>query len=419
MSKGLRYSQSKAITNLLEYFIIFISIIMSGVVVVFRYTQNLGFILLLFLFVLAVIFFSKKRTINKIAFIHLLLLLIYLILLLFLHKDTVSLNSYFGMMLRIVIGFFIINIVEEEVYINKYIDIVFIMCIISLFFYVIGILNPNYVMNLPILYDDVGTYFSTNNLHVYLRGVQGIFRNSGVFWEPGAFQVIINVAIFFQIYYLRNMNKLKLIIFCITIFSTMSTAGITILLLIYISIFDKIKSRMKYMYVLSAILIGIFTGFIEQKIFSKYDVNSSNGGSLNARLSAVQAEFEIIKEAPILGVGFEQYEKRFAEEMKRFEKNEGSSNSFTSLLALNGTIYFIIFIFYFVIFLIKISNRILEQIVILLSTIIMLSAEAFLLKLLFVIFMFYGSKKIFLKNKLGSENKNESESINNNSHLQC
>lgn len=58
-----------------------------------------------------------------------------------------------------------------------------------------------------------------------------VFRNSGLFWEPGAYQIFVNSAVYLAI--VRNqLSKSKLIVFFVTILTINSTTGLAVFALL-------------------------------------------------------------------------------------------------------------------------------------------------------------------------------------------
>ena len=71
--------------------------------------------------------------------------------------------------------------------------------------------------------------FKYSFYHCWGYGI-GTTRNAGMFWEPGAFQCYINLALVILFFDKNkeeyNGKKFKLIIFIITLLTTQSTTGI-------------------------------------------------------------------------------------------------------------------------------------------------------------------------------------------------
>jgi hypothetical protein len=87
-----------------------------------------------------------------------------------------------------------------------------------------------------------------------------IQRNTGVFWEPGLFQLIANFYLFFCI----KLNKgiVKIFIAVLAVISSMSTTGLFILL-INLVYYIYTKSKEKKIKIFNLIIIIIFKSFMK------------------------------------------------------------------------------------------------------------------------------------------------------------
>lgn len=134
----------------------------------------------------------------------------------------------------------------------------------------------------------------------------GTTRNPGMFWEPGAFQCYINLAIIIWIFD-KDITKKKsdLIVFIITLITTQSTTGYIILMVItlYSILTKKIKtkSRFKTFAIIAMCMVGVFYMSKSDIIGAKF--NNSNT-SYNIRQNDLTGSFNIIKKYPIDGVGY-------------------------------------------------------------------------------------------------------------------
>ena len=120
----------------------------------------------------------------------------------------------------------------------SYVKLVYFLCIASLVMWITFIISPSLIQKLPIVSNSAGISAYTCFISsIYRAGNVGIARNQGMFWEPGAFQVIINLSLIVVLF--LNINEIKLkkyiVVFVITIFTTFSTGGYIIMLLIFIT----------------------------------------------------------------------------------------------------------------------------------------------------------------------------------------
>ncbi|WP_205450076.1 O-antigen ligase family protein [Clostridium botulinum] len=197
-------------------------------------------------------------------------------------------------------------------------------------------------------------------------------RNSGMFWEPGAYQIFLNLALIFMLDMglYGKRDKIKIIILIITILTTKSTTGYIVLLIILSNYFYiNIKFKYKFSKSLIVIIIAMML-IIIFPIFSKIEVvdNKINKDniSFNIRYNDFLESINIIKEYPMKGLGILSDKFKMIEESKNIHNN---SNGVLYLTCMLGCTFSIIF--YFIMFknsryLLKITNNIIFIIVVLL-----------------------------------------------------
>lgn len=158
--------------------------------------------------------------------------------------------------------------------------------------------------------------YAVHHDRIYLFGLHNYWafsvgRNSGPFWEPGAFQIFLNLAILFQIEK-KSTDQIfswkKFFLLSVAVLSTFSTSGYIILFvlvgrLIQISI-HQISNKttrffIRFLYISAipfAVLLLLNSKPIQDKFF-EYN------GSTNMRLNDLIGSMELISEIPLYGVG--------------------------------------------------------------------------------------------------------------------
>mgnify|MGYP004604192679 CR=1 FL=1 len=217
-----------------------------------------------------------------------------------------NVNLVIGNCLYVTSAMLIAVCVNKRQFVSWYIRIMEIMCIVSLPCWLITIINSD----LALSFCQTGYNWSVRYGYspFYTWGWNGtIFqRNSGMFWEPGAFQGFILLAILMIIFNVDKKNdnnrKVELVIFGVTLLTTQSTTGYILLIALFICCWDRIAGvfgaknpRLKI--ILTALLgIGVFyIIFSSGNISSKF---SSNNVSSTTRFS------------DLFGVEFLDWEKR-------------------------------------------------------------------------------------------------------------
>lgn len=225
---------------------------------------------------------------------------------------------------RIVLLWFslaIVSIVDYDRLMNTYIKI---MRFIALFSMICFMLAPILTaLPLPRMQTGDVSYVSLFFTNISTHND----RNYGPFWEPGAFQLYLNWAIFYE---LRNMKRFKLsdiVIFVLCILTTKSTGGIVILAMMFIyyllfakhDIRDRKSKRLLFWVKIFIILLSIagISAFIlvpelYDTVFGKLvalkenstEINSANVSSMT-RLLSMPASISAFRMKPLFGWGID------------------------------------------------------------------------------------------------------------------
>lgn len=222
-----------------------------------------------------------------------------------------------------------------------YVDIVTIIGIISLLFWILGsnlhLINPNkYILSTWSSFNNwaqlVPSYF---NIYFEPQQINGLIRNSAIFPEAPMASLHFTVALSIE-WLLRRNDKFhiaKLVILIICIISTFSSTGYiaVILLLCYKILFSKnaFISRIKPV-IIVVVIVGII---VIQNILSQKLVTES--GSI--RIDDYVAAYNAWKDNPIMGLGIASSKIQNYMSLWR-GYNLGFSNTIMDILA-HGGIY--------------------------------------------------------------------------------
>lgn len=136
----------------------------------------------------------------------------------------VKISAILIFVLKCWIGCALLNIIGDE-FETPYIKIMFLVSLVSLAGYAYNIITGN-VFGIKLPYEKYSIVVYTQ-----LSGFEGfINRNSGMFWEPGAFQAYISLALVF-LYYTKEIVKKKwyYIVLIAALLTTKSTTGYLVL----------------------------------------------------------------------------------------------------------------------------------------------------------------------------------------------
>lgn len=212
-------------------------------------------------------------------------------------------------------------------------------------------------------------------LHLIIHNFSGLFeelghgsnslipRNSGVFWEPGAFSGSIIMAFIFVILYKKYFTKLELSKinrwFLIGLISTFSTTGlilIPLLVLIYYLKDKKISVKAVFKLIVFSSLLTMIAIFsfnniptLNEKITSQFEsVENNEVGSETTRLGSLILLSQIVVDNPYIGVGFAANKEGFEKEISLVGysfSNIGIGNGMILMLAWCGIPYFLFLLF--------------------------------------------------------------------------
>lgn len=241
--------------NFSDYILLLVVIAISGI----PYFTTTILYIPVFSFLL-IIFYLRKCSFDK-QFIYFILIVFLITLLQIYTFDIFYFETTLGVFLRILIAYFIIKILNIK-FIKYYINIIFVFAIISLSIHIPILIFPSLV---GFLKSNIVPLFSFANIAqsphatflIHNLNQIELFRNSGPFWEPGAFGGYLVLAFIFN--QVTENNKKKNIIFLIAILTTLSsTAYIATGIFLTLFYYKKI-SNIFLRYILIATILSVGT----------------------------------------------------------------------------------------------------------------------------------------------------------------
>lgn len=291
-----------------DYLLVFLIVASSG----FPFFSGIDFIEI-FLFLLSFTIFIYKG-INKDPKALIIISLFFLIEIFqhFLH-GSYSYRTSLGTAVKLATVYFIVKLVKEK-FIIYYINILYFFTLISLTFYILSFLPgfSDFIISQiapffksPFV-DPNAFYKPSPNIIVfnYNPSLMTEFRNSGPFWEPGAFAVYLIFALLFNIILKGNLFDKKNIFFIITIITTFSTGGY-IAFFIVISGYYLFNKKMSHklisiFFILASISIYTTTSFLEKKV--EHNISLADE-TTSSRFGSALADFNLFKQSPFVGWG--------------------------------------------------------------------------------------------------------------------
>ena len=373
----------------------FYIIFLSGAVM---YLNNNDPFLILSL-ILSLFFLLKTGKIEKNFILFFCLLGLLIILTCVFNTDTLKFETYFGFLIRLIYSMSFVLLFSLEDFMNNYLKVMAFLASFSLVFYFLGLVLPDSLNNLDLkIITDYASYYGNAYLYVYRYPYYrtNFLRNNSIFWEPGAYQAFLNLAIIFELKH-EKPNSFRMAIFIVSLITTFSTTGyITFLLITLKSFFEKSNNSKKTFLILLITLIFILT------IFNEVMINklSTNNLSFSRRILDAKIDLKIFSENPLLGVGYNNYSKLFIDNLKySIFSGTSSSNSITNTLAVFGLVFTFLIFYLYIRFILFFENNIFSRLFLFLILLSIFSTENFMVSSLWMVLAFYGLKNANYKNQ--------------------
>jgi hypothetical protein len=289
-----------------NYFIIAFLIIISGNPIFYKIvTKEFNYAVISFLSILFIIIFRTKIDIVAKRVV---LMFLSIFALQIIQFGSVIINSYFGFLANMMFGLICFRYIANSSYI--YIRVMTAISIISLIFYIPDIISGHYLRSvMSTISIDYGSAAVHIGLHNFNSEIDS-HRNSGMFWEPGAFGGYLVVAILLTITSKRILISRSTILLIITTLTTQSsTSYIALILCLYILILQKFnrKEAIKYFVLISVFsifaLISSFTvPFLMEKVAFQYaNAVALDEGYQLSRFGNALYDWNFIRSHPIVG----------------------------------------------------------------------------------------------------------------------
>jgi len=234
-----------------------------------------------------------------------------------------SLHNFY-IPLGMLIGFEYSKKYNIDDFLNVFEKIIFLVSILSLIGYFIVRLQPQIVDYLPSY-----KYYHTTHKTMLFYNVVTLNRNSGIAWEPGMFQILPNMALYYYIKnHKKNLNFFVIMIYMITIYTTLSTTGFFLLmcnlLYLFYTLFFKYKKVIKKLlfFILIFSLIPLLYNQLE------YHLNYKLFGSYAFKLRFEPFQ-KALKDASnnLLGLGNTGYDIKY-----KYQNQQGAWDSIGAIL---------------------------------------------------------------------------------------
>ncbi len=255
-----------------------------------------------------------------------------------------------GIFVRLAIGAIVVYALGEK-FAFIYFESIFLLAIISLIFYITQFfIDPSFYPNLDFLFAEDG-HLRSIFIHTYIPTEPG--RNSGIFWEPGAFQGFLNLAIMLLPVdiLISKRVRLKALTIIGTIITTFSTTGFIVLfIVILLKIFTSGRINLPKVFLsLLVIVVSTIAYFslndLNNKIVDELDYTAKTDGFNPSRTGALIFDLHYILKRPLTGNGLLEV-SRYADNPELIGMNLGHGNGFSDFIASMGLLSFFCYLMY-------------------------------------------------------------------------
>lgn len=304
--RGLRQNKGKNVYGVLDYLVVFWILAISGNPLVSESTEYL-YIISAFLLLLLMAFKRPQiwQGTGWLAFA-----LVVLFVLQYVFLDKVSIKADINYIAKLACAFMAASLLGER-FRYAYMKVMTFVCAVSLLGYaanlVVGVFPG-------IRTDRYVSIFLYNFIPSSIYSGTGV-RNCGMFWEPGAFQGYIMLALMMYLYEFRdfyNNNKTSFWILVIALLTTRSTTGYVVFMAYLAGVLVSQTKKAPLTLFLFALLVagGLWAfghfDFLGEKISLEYEnaVEMDAGDVSWTRMGSAMIAWNNVLRHPLIGNGF-------------------------------------------------------------------------------------------------------------------
>lgn len=306
--------------------------------------------------------------------------------------------------LLIVTGYYIAKNFETNIFFEIFTKIMIFLTSYSLVFYLLFIketaVTNNLLNRMPELKRNVMYNNRFANLiftNIPIDNIEARSRNWGVFWEPGAYAVYLNIALLIILFSNIKINRKKgICILAMGILTTFSTTGIISMILIFLSflIQSNINAKIEKNLIKKILFFVPIMAFVNSdalfKVFGKLNEGLTNI-SFSSRWYSIVYNFRIFISNFFFGIGTSKYDQSYRIViMNELGLSLGNTNTILLILAQYGLYIGILYIYLIWRFARKLGKEDILTISIFLSIIILLFMEDFTYSLFMNTIFFFG-----------------------------
>jgi len=334
--------------NLTDNALVFVSIAISG----FAPFTRSKILLIAFAIITFLLFKMRHRKFDN----NIVIYIIFVVLIYFSQSlifNFFSFISLVGLLLIILPPYLLIKTVGYN-YLKIYVNIIYFFSVISYFFYIPSILSGtfhSFISKLPAILKTDPDNLQSIIIYNWEPYSNGLLRNAGPFWEPGAFAGFLVIAIIFNIILTKVVFNRQNILFIISLLTTLSTgAYFAMILLIFLALLLNKKTIYKLIFTPIIIIFSIYAyfnlEFLGNKVAKNIEVASdvTNIAEGRGRFTSAILDLEDLMKYPITGRG-RNSATRYDKQGDDYLMENHRTNGITDYAVRYGIIGFVCFFF--------------------------------------------------------------------------
>lgn len=199
-----------------------------------------------------------------------------------------------------------------EAFWKRYVNVVTVLCLVSLVFYLIGtvfrLMPATSVVRYKWGFDcNCNSWFNIYYESYYGRSSILDFlprKNTGLYPEPPMYMIVVGLAIAAEMSFSDKPRRFPLIIEVITLISIMSTTGLLFLVLIMVVLFMVTGRRRQTLKVLAFPVVVLIAIIVILEIFNSKYSSLTGEESMGIHIDHMMTAFKLWLEHPVFGIGY-------------------------------------------------------------------------------------------------------------------
>lgn len=304
--------------KIINYFLVFILVAISGFQYFYAYQE---WLILGFAFTLFITYVRREEVFIDYKFFFVLAVFIFWEILQFLILGGFSLISLAGTLTRLLLAYLVIIMLAKD-FLLYYFNLITVFSAISLFFYALiqipAVLDFMMVISKTIFAspfkEGIEEYEHNTNIIIfnYHGYMYSPMRNSGPFWEPGAFSVFICISLTFGVIMGKSLLSLDSLVQIIALITAYSTSGYLVFFIIVLAALiykgAELGSGIKLLLkgILLPLVLFLVIVIIQSQEFLLPKIQNDimlADETTTSRFGSALADYYKILENPILGYG--------------------------------------------------------------------------------------------------------------------